>query len=86
MRMDNQKLATVEYKSVFLTRNGKKQQFLAVDEGIRRLTVKTYWEFKLNYLKQAKHFKPVKDLKQLTQVKHQKHVKHLNTIHYNDHI
>ena len=27
MRLDNQKLTTVKYKSAFLTRNGKKQQF-----------------------------------------------------------
>ena len=40
MRLDNHKLTTVKYKPVFLTRNGKKQQFLTVDEGIRRLTVK----------------------------------------------
>ena len=40
MRLDNHKLTTVKYKSVFLTCNGKKQQFLTVDEGIRRLTVK----------------------------------------------
>ena len=39
MILDNHKLTTVKYKSVFLTRNGKKQ-FLTVDEGIRRLTVK----------------------------------------------
>ena len=40
MRLDNQKLTKVKYKSAFLTRNSKKQQYLAVDEGIRRLTVK----------------------------------------------
>ena len=34
------KLTAVKYKSAFLTRNGKKQQFLAVDEGIRRQKVK----------------------------------------------
>ena len=47
MRLDNHKLTTVKYKSAFLTRNGKKQQFLTVDEGIRR----------------AKHVKQVKPQK-----------------------
>ena len=32
MRLDNHKLMTVKYKFVFLTYNGKKQQFLTVDE------------------------------------------------------
>ena len=46
MRLDNHKLTTVKYKSAFLTRNGKKQQFLTVDEGIRQLTVKAIGNLK----------------------------------------